>query len=64
MQVGYVHVGMVARWVAGEPRVMEPDKSEAWAWYQMDALPSPVYVMCAKAVENYQAKQSYLGTLT
>jgi 8-oxo-dGTP diphosphatase len=31
----------VRRWT-GEPRVQEPDKAAAMAWYPLDALPEPV----------------------
>lgn len=27
----------------GEPRVMEPDKCEAWQWFGWDRLPAPLF---------------------
>jgi 8-oxo-dGTP diphosphatase len=39
----YVDLSFVADWVSGEARVLEPDKVESWAWYALDALPSPLF---------------------
>lgn len=30
--------------IAGEPRVMEPEKCDAWAWFAPDELPSPLFL--------------------
>jgi 8-oxo-dGTP diphosphatase len=27
----------------GEPRVMEPEKLESWAWHDIDTLPTPMF---------------------
>jgi 8-oxo-dGTP diphosphatase len=47
----YVDIALVAAWVSGEPEVREPDKVEGWAWYELDALPSPLFYMVPTAVE-------------
>ena len=39
----YVDIGLVAQWVSGEPLVLEPDKIESWQWFDLDALPSPLF---------------------
>lgn len=39
----YVDVSLVAAWRSGEPRALEPEKVERWAWYALDALPSPLF---------------------
>ena len=39
----YTHIGMIADWKAGEPQVLEPEKSESWGWYALDAVPSPLF---------------------
>jgi len=59
----YLHVGMVADWLAGEPHNMEPEKSEEWKWYELDALPVPTFVMCVKAVESYRTGRAYFGAV-
>lgn len=59
----YVHVGMIADWASGEPKVLEPEKSEEWNWYELDDLPTPIFAMCVKAIESYNTKQTYFGTI-
>jgi len=34
----YVDIGMVASYIEGEPRVMEPDKCESWQWVSVDEV--------------------------
>jgi 8-oxo-dGTP diphosphatase len=35
----YIDIGMVARYVSGEPQVMEPDKVSEWRWFNVvDAM--------------------------
>ena len=47
----YVHIGLLADWVAGEPRVLEPDKCEAWDWWPLDAPPEPLFEMTRLALD-------------
>ena len=46
----YVDLAFVAEWAAGEPEVREPDKVEAWGWYPLDALPSPLFATMESAL--------------
>lgn len=39
----YIDLAFAADWVTGEPEVREPDKVESWGWYDLDALPSPLF---------------------
>jgi len=39
----YLDLALVADWKSGEPKVMEPDKTEDWGWYGPDNLPSPLF---------------------
>lgn len=58
----YVDIGLVADWLEGEPEVREPDKCEGWAWYDMDALPSPLFGVVANYVEAYRTGKNYFDT--
>ena len=56
----YVHIGLVADWKSREPKVLEPDKSEKWGWYNLDSLPKPMFEFCTLSVECYKTGQNYL----
>lgn len=42
-QKHYVTVFMVAKRKSGEPRALEPEKCEAWAWFDWADLPEPLF---------------------
>ena len=56
----YVHIGLIADWKSGAPKVLEPDKSESWDWYCLDNLPEPLFEMCGLAVRCYSTGENYL----
>ena len=56
----YTHIGLVADWKNGEPKVLEPEKSESWGWYDMDNLPQPIFEMCKLAVQCHKTGKNYL----
>jgi 8-oxo-dGTP diphosphatase len=47
----YVDIAFAADWQSGEPEVREPDKVDSWAWYPLDALPSPLFATVPTALE-------------
>ncbi len=55
----YVHIGLIADWVAAEPQVLEPDKCESWGWYDMKTLPEPLFKMARLAVDSSQTGTTY-----
>ena len=46
----YVDLAFAAEWVSGEPAIREPDKVEGWGWYDLDALPAPLFATLPTAV--------------
>ena len=50
----FVHIGLVADFKSGEPRVLEPDKSESWLFYDLDNLPSPLFKTCKLSIDSYR----------
>ena len=48
----YLHIGVVADWKSGEPKVLEPKKAEHWDWYALTELPSPMFSMCMLAFDQ------------
>ncbi len=55
----YVDIAMVAEWKAGEPRLMEPEKLEGWAWYDLDDLPEPLFGVEHEYIEAYKTGKTY-----
>ncbi len=55
----YVNVVLFAEWESGEAQVLEPDKLEEWQWYDMDNLPSPVFIQTGLAIESYKTGKNY-----
>ena len=56
----YVHIGLVADWKSGEPLLLEPEKCEAWEWFDLDHLSDiPMFEPCRLAVEYYQSDINY-----
>ncbi|MCW1892311.1 MAG: NUDIX domain-containing protein [Candidatus Uhrbacteria bacterium] len=50
----YVCIGMIADWESGDPVNLEPDKCESWDWYDLDALPEPLFIYCRMAITSYR----------
>lgn len=50
----YVDIEFVATVGPGEARLLEPDRIEAWGWYSLDALPTPLFEASRLAVETYK----------
>lgn len=48
----------VTHWT-GEPRLMEPDKCRAWAWWPKTALPRPIVPYAEAALEGIAADSTY-----
>ena len=54
----YAHIGLIADWKSGEPKVLEPDKCEGWQWYDMNALPE-LFGPCVLAFEACKSGKNY-----
>lgn len=60
----YVHIGLVADWKSGEPKVLEPEKSDGeWGWYKLDNLPKPMFAMCEFAIDAYKENKNYFNCI-
>ena len=44
LQLHYVTLFVLAGYISGEAKVLEPDKCERWAWFRYDELPSPLFL--------------------
>ena len=45
----YITIFMVAQYASGEAKILEPEKCEAWEWFDWNKLPSPLFV----STENF-----------
>lgn len=59
----YIHIGLIADWENGEPKVLEPEKTEGWQWYKIGALPKPMFEMCKLSIDSYKSGTIYFDVL-
>lgn len=55
----FIEIGLFADWKAGEPRVLEPDRTENWDWYDLDALPTPIFTSIPNYIEAYKTGKAF-----
>lgn len=55
----YVHVGLTAKWLSGDPQNLEPNKSEDWGWHKIEQPPKPLFEMSRLAIESLNNGQIY-----
>lgn len=58
----YVHIGLTAKWKSGEPKVLEPDKSENWGWYSLDEPPQPLFEPCELSYKSYKTGGNFFDS--
>lgn len=57
--VHYVILVFRADWKSGEVRNCEPDKSDGWDWYPLDALPHPMTPGTEKGIRAFLEGKNY-----
>jgi 8-oxo-dGTP diphosphatase len=55
----YVHIGLIADWESGEPRVQEPKSCGGWEWYGLDELPLNADITLMMGVESHRTGRNY-----
>lgn len=55
----YVHIGLIAEWKSGTPKVLEKEKCEFWDWYELAKLPRPMFETTLLAIKSYQNQKNY-----
>lgn len=51
----YIDVDFVCEAPTGEAQLCEPEKCDGWRWYNLDALPEPLFVVTQRMIESLQA---------
>jgi 8-oxo-dGTP diphosphatase len=55
----YAQIGLMADWKSGQPEALEPEKSEAWEWFEIDKVPAPVFETAIMSFKAYKTGQQY-----
>ena len=55
----FLTIGFLTEEFEGEPKVMEPDEITEWKWFDLNALPFPLYFPSEKIIKNYLAGKIY-----
>lgn len=50
----YIDVDFVCEALAGEAQLCEPEKCDGWDWYDLDALPAPLFIVTQRMIESLQ----------
>ena len=51
----YIDVDFVCETPEGEAQLCEPEKCEGWAWYELNALPQPLFIVTRRMIESLQS---------
>ncbi len=57
----YTDVGFVSHWLAGDPKLMEPEKCTGWLWHPIDQLPTPLFAAVGNLVTAFRTGQPYFA---
>ena len=57
----YVDVDVLCQAPCGEPRNLEPENCGGWAWYDLDRLPSPLFVVTENMIASLRAGRMVPG---
>jgi len=53
------HIGLIADWKRGEPKVLEPQKCDGWGWYDLDAVPKGSFGTTRLGIDAYKTGRNY-----
>ncbi len=55
----YVDIAVLCDWESGEPKTMEPEKCEGWAWYSIDEFPEPLFKSWPTIIEAIKTGRNF-----
>ncbi len=59
----YAHIGLVADWESGEPKILEPEKCDGWEWYDIESVPKGSFVTTWLAIDALKTGKNYYGVV-
>lgn len=59
----FITIYLLADWVSGQPKLLEPDKCSEWGWFDWKNLPEPLFLTIKnlKKIQFNPLKNSYAG---
>ncbi len=51
-QKHYITIFMLADYVSGDAKVLEPEKCETWEWFSWDSLPNPLFLPIQNLIKS------------
>ena len=51
----YIDVDFVCEAPAGEAQLCEPEKCDGWAWYDLNDLPQPLFIVTQRMIESLRS---------
>lgn len=55
----YVTIGLLCTKFSGDAKVMEPDTITKWDWFDIDNLPTPLFNLSQRVIDNYKSGKIY-----
>jgi len=55
----YITLGFLCEDFSGEVKIMEPEEITEWRWFDINNLPTPMYSVSLKIINNYLDKRFY-----
>ena len=55
----YVTIGVLAKYLEGQPQIMEPDRCCEWRWFSLNALPNNLFEGTKWMVQNFKNEKIY-----
>jgi len=55
----YLNVGVIGKYISGDPVVMEKDKCEKWGWFDLNNLPDNLFEGTELVIGNFKNKRIY-----
>ena len=59
----YTHICLIADWLSGEPKVLEPESSEEWQWYLPEEIPIPLATPSQVSLDSYKTNQNFFDNV-
>ncbi|HAQ02367.1 hypothetical protein A2467_02320 [Candidatus Nomurabacteria bacterium RIFOXYC2_FULL_36_8] len=56
----FITIGMLAKKISGDLKIMEPDEIISWDWFELNNIPTNIFPASAKILEKYKKGLFYI----